>query len=138
MKNWSFSSSGRFDMEVVHSSGSGVWSEPKLRWSGIYTFSWVPRGWKWIDAESVRFDPHNPWLFYRYNHGSPKHANYYYPGNLWDYYICKIVPGGSKSSDWIEVWFWTGGVDSDGEIFPPSAFVYDSEGNFYSVDLTIE
>ena len=77
-------------------------------------------------------------VFFYYNTGSPKHGNYYYPAFRNDYYVCKIVPRNSRSSDWIEVWFYTGYYYQNGEYVPPSAFVYDSEGNFYEVDLTIE
>lgn len=128
-------------MEIVHSSGSGAdWSlSPKYCWSGIYKDWEDDRGWKWVDAKSVPFDPLYPERFRRFNHDSPKHDQYYYPGNWWDYYICKIVPGNMSSSDCVEVWFWTGGLDpATGEIFPPSVAVEDSEGNWYYPTLTLE
>ena len=59
-------------------------------------------------------------------------------------YVCKIVakkPGTTKmdkSFGWVEVWFFTGYYYQNGYYDPPSAYVYDSEGNFYEVDLTIE
>lgn len=43
-----------------------------------------------------------------------------------------------KSFGWVEVWFYTGYYYQNGEYVPPCAFVSDSDGNFYEVDLTIE
>lgn len=68
-----------------------------------------------------------------------------FPAFRWDYYICKIVAKNSatgkmdKSFGLVEVWFYMGDyyfwTDSYASL---SAYVYDSEGNFYEVDLTIE
>ena len=37
------------------------------------------------------------------------------------------------ASQWIELWVWMGDDDSQ-----PSAYVYDSDGNFYYVDLYVD
>lgn len=69
---------------------------------------------------------------------------YYHPAFHYDYYICKMVPRipGTNKIDldggWVEVWFFTGEYYTNGKYVPPSAFVSDSEGNFYEVDLTLE
>ena len=36
-------------------------------------------------------------------------------------------------SEWVEIWLWLGNSGSE-----PSAYVYDSEGNFYYVDLYVD
>ena len=38
-----------------------------------------------------------------------------------------------SSSEWVEIWLWLGNDD-----WEPSAFVYDSEGNFYHVGLYVD
>lgn len=38
-----------------------------------------------------------------------------------------------STSEWIEIWVWMGDDNSQ-----PSAYIYDSEGNFYYVDLYID
>ena len=130
-------------------SGSGAqWATPKYCWSGVfYDFGREFDGldpWKWENAEDYSFNlgfslglhSDDPW--------KPEINRYYHPAGLWEYYICKIVakkPGTTemdKSFGWVDVWFFTGGIGSDGEIFPPSAYVYDSDGNYYYVDLAID
>ena len=122
-------------MEVVHSSGSGAqWADVKYCWSGVYggellhlrDGTFVRRPHRWINAED--YDYWNG-VLRGYHSDDPEHVGeYYHPANRWDYYICKIVAKDpatgemDKSFGWIEVWFWTGGIDSDGKIFPPSAY----------------
>lgn len=54
VSGWVVFNSGRFDMEVVHSEGSGPqWDFIKYCWSGIDRVSVEedPHGWKWRNAE---------------------------------------------------------------------------------------
>ena len=145
---YDFFSDGFFDMEVVHSSGSGAqWATPKYCWSGVIYDPRTFQGpvWRWVNAEDYSFvaglregfhseEPEKPW----------DRNQYYHPAYLWEYYICKIVakkPGTTemdKSFGWVEVWFFAGGIDpATGEILPPSVSVQDSEGNWYYPTLTI-
>ena len=39
----------------------------------------------------------------------------------------------TSPSEWVEIWFWLGNDD-----FEPSAWVEDSEGNYYYVDLYVD
>ena len=145
LTDYDFFSSGTFEMEVVHSSGSGVWGKPKYCWSGIFKDDWDDRGWSWVDAEDFDYITGS---FLGYHTGFPRTASfrpYFHPAGLWEYYICKIAPFDFDSSDvdtslgWVEVWFFAGGIDyATGEILPPSVVVKDSEGNWYYPTLTIE
>ena len=143
--DWDIMTSGEFDIEVVHSGGSGTaWVWPKYCWSGGYKK--VPRSWgpsvRWINAEDYDyFDGIDDGV----HSNDPSHKDeYYHPAFRYDYYICKIVAKNpatgemDKSFGWVEVWFYTGEYYTNGEYIPPSAYVYDSEGNFYEVDLTLE
>lgn len=66
----------------------------------------------------------------------------YHPANFYEYHVCTMEPNHAtsavKDTNWVEVWFHTGSVFPWAPYTLPSAFVYDSEGNFYEVDLTIE
>ena len=151
LTDWALDSDSFFRMEVVHSSGSGFqWFTPKYCWSGVY-FDWnrhfglLDDPWKWVNAEDYSFVDGARRGYHSSRPEKPGPQLYYHPANLWDYYICKIVPLNpftgkiDKSFGWIEVWFWTGWRDPiSGRFYPPSAYVYDSEGNFYHVDLTIK
>ena len=118
----------------------------KYCWFGIY---WDPitfEGpfWVWKNAEDYDFETVVN-LIPPVHSDDPEHnGNYYYPTFRYDYYICKIVAEDpetgemDKSFGWIEVWFYTGYYYQNGYYEPPHAYVYDSEGNFYEVDLTIE
>ena len=48
----------------------------------------------------------------------------------WSPQLNRFVP---SPTDWVEIWFWLGNDD-----FEPSAYVYDSEGNSYYVDLYVD
>ena len=144
LTGWSFSSDSKFDMEVVHSAGYGTqWNRPKYCWSGIYDFSWIPLGWSWINAEDYSYFRGSE---LNYHTGSSKtKRKYFHPANRWDYYICKIAPFNWRTLDvdtslgWVEVWFYTGDYYFWTDSYaPPSAYVYDSEGNWYYPTLTIE
>lgn len=82
-----------FDMEVVHSSGSGAqWANVKYCWSGVYLKDDTnpSQGWKWKNAED-----------YDYLSGSnegvhtdepERDGRYWYPAFHYDYYICTMYP----------------------------------------------
>ena len=48
----------------------------------------------------------------------------------WSPQLNSFVP---SPSEWVEIWFWLGNDD-----FEPSAWVEDSEGNYYYVDLYVD
>ena len=105
-------------------------------WSGVYLlfeFFGIPPLVRWEDAED-----------YAHHSYDSKWDWFYHPTFRYDYYICKMIPVNpatkemDESLGWVEVWFFTGEYYTNGDYDPPSAYVYDSEGNFYEVDLTIE
>ena len=143
LQDWDIMTSDEFEMEVVNSSGSEDWLDVKYCWSGIYK---VPldedeRGWKWINAEDYSYldDAEKG-----YHSSNPWQYDYYFPAFRYDYYICKMVLYNPKTKNydtslgWVEVWFFTGEYYTNGDYEPPSAFVSDSDVNFYEVDITIE
>ena len=49
---------------------------------------------------------------------------------VWSSSLNRFVP---SPSEWVELWIWMGNDDSE-----PSAYVYDSDGSFYYVDLYVD
>ena len=106
-------------------------------WSGIYGNA---GDWTWISVDGDDQD----FSTYRASFAAQQDY-YYYPGNRSDYYVCRFglpdfdAPTRSgdfpidEDSGWVEVWVWTGTAT-----YSPSAYVYDSDGNFYYVDLAID
>ena len=84
-----------FDMEVVHSWGTGSqWNRPKYCWSGIFKDS-EDDPWEWKNAEDYDFEEGEEEGVHSEDpdHESDSNAaeGYYHPANLWEYYICKMV-----------------------------------------------
>ena len=129
LDSFSFVSAGELNMTLSFSYGAQI--VPKFYWSGIYRN--LLGGWYWL---SVGVDDH---LYTSVVPG--QNTPYYYPGSRSDYYVCRLGPIDWDASGlpidedegWIEVWVYTGSATSD-----PSAYVYDSDGNFYYVDLAID
>ena len=93
------------------------------------------------DAESVSWEMSFGWLngYCRLVNSQSVSSPVIYAGG---YFQVTLYPYLGRTSDgrpvclaskWIEIWVWMGDDDSE-----PSAYVYDSEGNFYSVDLYID
>ena len=78
-----------------------------------------------------------------HNYRNYLNNTFYYPGR-YDYWICKIVMEGdnvhysASSDDWshAEVWFWPGELRNGG-YFEPSAWVQDSDNNWYSIPVSV-
>ena len=108
---------------------------PVFHWSGIYQVLGL---WDWYSVTGTGEDVRDNRVSF-----GPAHFYYYYPGNRSDYYVCRFgyfdldSPSGSRfldeDSGWIEVWVWTGTATDS-----PVAYVYDSDGNSYDVDLAID
>ena len=70
---------------------------------------------------------------------------YHLACSLYEIYDCKMVPHDplagdescSSSSEWGEVCIFPV-YTAFGSVFFPAAFVYDSNGNYYSVPVTID
>lgn len=95
----------------------------------------------WTNAEDYDFE--EGFAEGTHSESSEHVGEFYHPANLWEYYICKIAaknPDGEmdESFGWVEVWFFTGEYYTNGKYVPPCAYVSDSEGNFYEVDLSID
>ena len=142
LSEFSFGSADDLVMSLYLVYGSGMTVVlDTFYWSGIYGDD---EDWSWISVTGTRED----FRTYRASHFPVQ--TYYYPGNRSDYYVCRFgyvdfdapVGGGvsgypiDEDLGWVEVWVWTGngGYGSSG----PSAYVYDSDGNFYYVDLSID
>ena len=129
LDSFSFISAGELRMSL---SVSGSFSRiPLFFWSGIYG---VFEDWSWVSVTGSSEDIRKNRLAL----GTAQLQPYYYPGNRGDYYVCRFGyfdEGFSidEDSGWVEVWVCTGSANSS-----PSAYVYDSDGNFYYVDLAID
>ena len=132
LDSFSFIVAGDLDMSISFDFGSAF--APVFHWSGIY---WGDSGWTWksIDGGLENF-------LAGYVSVLPFQVTpYYYPGSRSDYYVCRFGPVGpvgsglsiDESAGWVEVWVWTGTATHS-----PSAYVYDSDGNSYDVDLAID
>ena len=133
LDSFSFVGAGELRMSLSISHGS-VFIIPVFYWSGIYGNAAY---WAWKSIDGDRED-----YFGRFvSLGPAQVKSYYYPGNRGDYYVCRFgpndwdvsTPSVDESAGWVEVWVWTGTATSS-----PSAYVYDSDGNFYYVDLSID
>ena len=135
LDSFSFITAGPLRMSLfVDNFPNSLLLLPKFYWSGIYG---EPSFWEWKSVTGSRED--NRWGYISL---SPVQGRrYFYPGNRGDYYVCKFgyldLDAGDFSIDedegWVEVWVYTGSATSD-----PSAYVYDSDGGFYYVDLAID
>lgn len=96
--------------------------------------------WSWVSVDGERQDL----MMVTLSRVPSQIEAYYYPGNRSDYYVCRFgaldlhaADAGSFPIDedlgWVEVWVYTGSSTSS-----PFAYVYDSDGNFYYVDLAID
>ena len=133
LDSFSFIVAGDLDMSISFDFGSAF--APVFHWSGIY---WLGNDWGWVSVDGGFED-------FRDGRATVlpfRTESYYYPGSRSDYYVCRFGyvddSGGlsiDEDSGWVEVWVWTGygGYGSSG----PSAWVYDSDGNRYDVDLAI-
>ena len=137
LDGFSFLVAGEVKMSFSYSFGSHLFL-PVSYFSGIYGNS---QSWEWKSIDGAL---QNYLDGYVVSPGfSQTQTPYFYPGNRGDYYVCRFGPVDSFSTDpgifidedegWIEIWVWTGTATDS-----PSAFVYDSEGNFYYPILTIK
>ena len=134
LDSFSFITAGPLVMSLSLENTSFRTRIPIFHWSGIYGDA--VDEWDWL---SVTGSPED-WRYARSNLG-PAQLSYYYPGNRGDYYVCRFGYLDTDSDDllidedegWVEVWVYTGSATSD-----PSAYVYDSDGGFYYVDLAID
>ena len=131
LDSFSFVVEGSLSMSLSLSYGAQI--VPWFHWSGIYGWPGFAI-WELVDAGLKK---HRSYI----TSVPTQSNNYFYPGNRSDYYVCKFgpidwdAPGPFIDEDegWVEVWVYTGSATSD-----PSAYVYDSDGGSYAVDLAID
>ena len=115
----------------------------KYCWSGLYNRTSLG-GVRWVDSE--RFSFYDAWiagfLTFDYEH----YLEFYHSAySLYEIYACKMVPHDPRAGDeshrsspeWVEVCIFPV-YTAFGSVFFPAAFVYDSNGNYYSVPVTID
>ena len=143
LSDFDFTSSGWFTVEIDVKIPSTWVNGAKYCWSGLYNRTSLG-GVRWVDSE--RFSFYDAWiagfLTFDYEH----YLEFYHSAySLYEIYACKMVPHDPRAGDeshrsspeWVEVCIFPV-YTAFGSVFFPAAFVYDSNGNYYSVPVTID
>ena len=99
---------------------------------------------RWVDSE--RFSFYDAWIAGFLTLDSEHYLEFYHSAySLYEIYACKMVPHDPRAGDeshrsspeWVEVCIFPV-YTAFGSVFFLAAFVYDSNGNCYSVPVTID